>query len=116
MKNCALCRVSSDVIDKIADTVFAKQRKEEKKKAWIIAIICASAALVIGAAVAVVVYLTKKQDDEKGIKVLLGNFKNKFKKAEDNACDACDALSCEDCDVAAEEIVIEDAAEDTVEE
>ena len=79
MKKCAVCRMTSDVWDKVTDVVFAKKREEEKKKAIIIAVICAPVALVVGAVVAAAVYLSKKNGEEKNVKVLLGKFKTKFK-------------------------------------
>ena len=102
MKKCAVCRMTSDVWDKVTDVVFAKKREEEKKKAIIIAVICASVALVVGAVVAAAVYLSKKNGEEKNVKVLFGKFKTKFKKSGDCECedaaDECCGNECSDTD------------------
>ena len=105
MKKCAVCRMTSDVWDKVTDVIFAKKREEEKKRAVVIAVICASAALIIGAVTAAAVYLSKKNGEEKNVKVLLGKFKTKFKKSGDAECmqaEECCAEESSDADVSLE--------------
>lgn len=105
MKDCAICRVSSDVIEKISDVMFAKKRKEEaKKKAVVLTVVCASIAAVVGACVAAVVIISKKRE-ENVVKVAFEKVKSKLKLNKPAAEELDDAEceeNCEDVEVSFE--------------
>jgi len=115
MRDCKICRIYSDVQDKVSSVIFAKKIAEEERKRKItLVIVLVSVAVAVVAAIATAaIYLSSKNaDGERRGKVLVEKIKSKLpqKKA---VCD-CEELADELCEC--EEEAPAEVAEETVEE
>jgi len=114
MRDCKICRIYSDVQDKVSSVIFAKKiAEEERKRKLTVLIVCISVAVAVVAAIATaVVYLASKTEEgERRGKILVEKIKAKLPKK------ACAEECCEcECEETAECCECEAAAEETVEE
>ena len=107
MKNFAIFEWPMSVVDKV---FFAKKREEEeRRKGMILAIVLGSIALALVGIVVAAVIIYKKCEEDKGIKLVIKNAKNKFKKK--SVDDILDESFVEDeavdAEVSFEEVAVE---------
>ncbi len=119
MKDCKICRIYSDVSDKVTSVIFAKRiAEEERKRKLTVLIVCISVAVAVAAAVAAAaIYLASKTEEgERRGKLLVEKVKSKLPKKADECC-CCDEVA-EECDCCCECEEAEEAveAEEIVEE
>ena len=120
MRDCKICRIYSDVQDKVSSVIFAKQIAEEERKrklTVLIVLISVGVAVVAAVATAAIYLASKTEEGERRGKILVEKIKSKLpKKAECCECD-CEEVVEEACECAE---VAEEAAEaveaETVEE
>ncbi len=115
MKDCKICRIYSDVSDKVSSVIFAKRiAEEERKRKLTILIVTISVAVAVVAAVsAAAIYLASKTEEgERRGKILVEKIKSKLpKKCDDECCcdeavEECECCECEEdaCDCAEETV------------
>lgn len=118
MRDCKICRIYSDVQDKVSSVIFAKQiAEEERKRKLTVAIVLISVGVAVVAAVAAAaIYLSAKTEEgERRGKILVEKIKSKLpKKAEVCECEEAVEEACECCEEAAE--VVEAEVVEAVEE
>ena len=117
MRDCKICRIYSDVQDKVTSVIFAKQIAEEerKRKLTVMIVLISVGVAVVAAIAAAAIYLAAKTEEgERRGKVLVEKIKAKMPKLPKKACECeCAEEACE-CECAEE--ACECAAEETVEE
>ena len=121
MRDCKICRIYSDVQDKVTSVIFAKQIAEEQRKRKLTALIVLISVGVaaVAAIAAAAFYLASKT--EEGVcrgKILVDNVKAKLPKLPKKACEcecADEACECE-CECECADEACECAGEETVEE
>ena len=119
MRDCKICRIYSDVQDKVTSVIFAKQIAEEQRKRKLTALIVliSVGVAVVAAIAAAAFYLASKT--EEGVcrgKILVDNVKAKLPKLPKKACECeCAEEACE-CECECADEACECAAEETVED
>ena len=110
MRDCKICRIYSDVQDKVSSVIFAKQiAEEERKRKLTVAIVLISVGVAVVAAVAAAaIYLSAKTEEgERRGKILVEKIKSKLpaKKTEEAEVEE---LFEEECECACE-VAVDDA-------
>ncbi len=112
MRDCKICRIYSDIQDKVTSVIFAKKiaEEEERKRKLKVLIICISVGVAVVAAIATaaVFLASKTQEGERRGKLLVEKIKGKFaRKAEECECEEedfeCCECQCEEADITVEE-------------
>lgn len=123
MRDCKICRIYSDVQDKVTSVIFAKQIAEEerKRKLTVMIVLISVGVAVVAAVAAAAIYLAAKTEEgERRGKILVNKIKEKMPKLPKKACECeCAEEACECAEEACE--CVEEAcececAEETVEE
>ena len=119
MRDCKICRIYSDVQDKVSSVIFAKKiAEEERKRKLTAAIVLISVAVAVVAAIAAAaIYLTSKTEEgQMRGKILVEKVKSKLpKKAEACECE-CEEIAEEACECAEAAAAVEAEVAETVEE